>query len=240
MITLVAAAFAMDPTHAALQKVLDGHVSGGKVDYAGLKATPQALDAYLAEVAGASTVGMGADEKKAFFLDAYNALTIDLVADNWPLASIRDLDGGKVWDTRKFRVAGQDRTLNDIENKELRPLGDPRVHAALNCASKGCPPLADKVYTGLGLDAQLEAAARRFATTATLAGTTLSVSHIFEWYGDDFVPRFGAKLFDVPGLDGKAEAAVNFVATYAPDKAAALRKGVTVAYTPYDWGVNAR
>jgi hypothetical protein len=234
-------ALAIDASHAALQGVYDKVVASGRVDYAGLAAAPQAMDAYLVDVAKAVPASMGAADKKAFYINAYNALTIDMIADSWPLASIRDLDGGKVWDTRKFNVGGQQMSLDDIENKVLRPLGDPRIHAAINCASIGCPPLSSKVFVGSQLEGQLEAAAKRWAATATWAPGVLSVNNIFDWYGDDFVPLYGAKAFDIPGLDGKAEAAANFIAKYAPDKAAAIQAGnFQVRMQPYDWKVNAK
>ena len=238
---IVAAALGMDATHAKLQEVLRARVARGRVDYAGLKAAPQALDAYLAQVAGASLDAMTAPEKMAFLINAYNALTLDLIADEWPLTSIRDLNFGQVWSFRRFRVAGADRSLDDLEHKLLRPMGDPRIHAAVNCASIGCPPLSDTVFTAAGLDGQLDAASRRWAATSTLAGGTLTVSKIFDWYGDDFVVRYGASRWDIPGLSGKEEAAANFVAAHVPALADAIKRGgYTVAYAPYDWGVNAR
>lgn len=241
LVVLATLALAMDPSHSTLQKALDGKVVDGRVDYRALKASPQALDAYLAEVAAASLAGRTPAETKAFYINAYNALTLDLVADHYPLASIRDLDGGKPWSTRRFRVAGRDLTLDDIEHKELRPLGDARIHAAVNCASIGCPPLAASVYTPAALDAQLDAASRQWAATATLKDGVLTLNRIFDWYGEDFVPAYGKARFDIPGVDGKAEAAANFVATYAPDKAEALRKGgYRVVYGEYDWGLNDR
>ena len=238
---LLPAALAFDSTHVRLQRVLDARLAAGRVDYAGLKSAPAELDAYLTEVATAEPAGMSADDRKAFWINAYNALTIDLIADSYPLKSITDLDGGKVWDTRKFPVAGTSMTLNDIEQRTLRPLGDPRVHAALNCASIGCPGLAAKVYTGAGLSGQLDAASKRWVASAKLEGASLSVSQIFDWYGDDFLGQYGPSRFDIPGLDGKAEAAANFVAMYAPDKATALHAGgYKVGYAPYDWGLNKR
>jgi hypothetical protein len=235
---LVPAAFAFDGSHALLQKVLDAHLSGGRVDYAAIKAAPADLDGYLAQVATAPVASMSPAEKKALYLDAYNAYTIDLVADAWPLRSIRDLDGGKVWDTRRFAVGGTPMTLNEIEGA-LRAMGDPRIHAALNCASLGCPPLSPRVFTATGLDAQLDAAAARFAATTSFSNGTLTVSEIFDWYAADFAAGFHAP--DIPGLDGKAEAAANFVARYVPAEAAALHNGgYTVTFAPYDWSVNAR
>lgn len=239
LILALGAAFAFDPTHAQLQAVLDARLRGGLVDYAGLKAAPAALSGWLAEAGATPVATLSAADRTALWIDAYNALTLDLVADNWPLRSIRDLDGGKVWDTRKFTVGGETVTLNGLEGK-LRALGDPRIHAALNCASKGCPPLAEKVFTGPGLEAQLEGAAARWAATATIAGGSLRASQIFEWYSADFLPRHGPGDFDIPGLTGAQEAAANFIAHHAPARAAELRRGgYTVAWAPYDWAVNA-
>lgn len=238
---LVAAALAMDPTHATLQRALDGRVSNGRVDYAALKKDPRALDAYLAELAAADLGRMSSAERKAFLVNAYNAITLDVVADAWPIRSIRDLDGGKVWTTRRFRVAGADRTLDEIEHALLRPMGDARIHAAINCASVGCPPLSPKAFTVATLDAQLDAAARTLAASATLAAGTLTVSALHDWFGDDFVAVYGRSRWDIPGLEGKEEAAANFVAAYAPDNAGAVRAGgYRVAYAPWDWAVNAR
>lgn len=236
----ITTALAFDPTHAGLQAVLDARVRGDGVDYAGLRAEPAPLDAYLRSLATASLDGRPRAEVVAFWINAYNALTIDVVADAWPLASIRDLDGGKVWDTRRFPVAGQSVTLNHIEHAILRPLGDARVHGALNCASRGCPPLAGEAYVGARLDAQLDAAARRLAAPATLSGGRLVVSRIFEWFGGDFVLGYGAARRDLPGLDGAAEAAANFVAAHRPDLAGPLGAGgYTVTFAEYDWAVNA-
>lgn len=236
---LAALALAVDPNHTALQKALDGRVVNGRVDYAGLKAAPAALDVYVGQVGAANLEGLSPAEEKAFLINAYNALTIDLIVDNYPLASIRDLDLGRVWSVRKFKVAGKDMTLDDIEHGRLRKLGDPRIHAAVNCASIGCPPLPDKVFTAANLDAQLDEASRRWAATATFDGKTLTVNKIFDWYGDDFLPGYGKAKFDIPGLAGKQEAAANFIAAYAPEKAEALRKGdYAVTWAEYDWGLN--
>lgn len=239
LVLAVASALAFDHTHAAYQQVLSGFVRSGNVNYAGLKANPVALDTYLAAVAAADATGMSAAQKKAFYINVYNALTLDLIADSYPLASILDLDGGKVWDTRRFRVAGQERTLNYIEHQILRPLGDPRIHAALNCASKGCPPLSATVFLADTLDAQLDAVARAWAASTVIAGGTVTISRIFDWFGEDFLPTYGSARRDIPNLDGKAEAAINFIASYSSDKATFLNAGgYTVVYADYDWRLN--
>ena len=239
LILAVLAASAFDPTHAAWQRVLDQHLHDGWVDYAGLRAKPADLDAWLVEVANAPAATLSAADRTAFWIDAYNGLTVDLIADTWPIASIRDLDGGKVWDTRRFRVGGATVTLNELEGR-LRAQGDPRVHAALNCASKGCPPLAPRAFLGATLESQLDEAARRWAATMPLRGNVLALNSIFDWYSADFTPKYGRAAFDVPGLEGAQEAAVNFLARHAPDRADALRRGgYTVTWATYDWAVNA-
>lgn len=233
-------AHAVDP--APWQRVLDAHVdAAGNVDYAAVKAAG-AVDGYLTSLAAAPAPA-GKEARLAFWMNAYNALTVDLIADEWPLASIMDLDGGKVWDTRKFTVAGQQVTLNDIEHKILRPLGDARIHAGVNCASKGCPPLHPKAFTSANVDAELDAASKRWAATTGLridrGAGKVQVNQIFDWYGDDFLEL---TVTDVPGIDGKQEAAVSFLAGHvSAEDAEYLRKGgYAVDWRPYSWKVNAR
>lgn len=222
------------------QRVLDTWVDAqGDVDYAGVRAAG-ALDAYVAALATVEEP-LGRGEKIAFWLNTYNALTVDLIADAGPISSIRDLDGGKVWDTRSFVVAGRPLTLNQIEHQILRPMGDPRVHAAINCASKGCPPLAKQAFAAATLDDQLQAAAKRWLTTNGIqidqAARSVKLNRIFDWFGDDFT---GMNLKnDIPGLAGKQEAAIDFAIRYLPDQAAFLKKGgYTVGYIEYDWSLN--
>lgn len=235
---LVTLAFAQDP--GPWQAVLDRYVTAeGRVDYAGIKAA-NAVDPYLQSLAAAAEP-TNPGEKIAFWLNAYNALTVDLVADHYPLSSIRDLDGGKVWDTRSFVVAGRPVTLNEIEQNILRPMGDPRVHAALNCASLGCPPLQKQAYAASTLDRQLVAAATQWMATngisVDMAGRKVKLNRIFEWYAGDFR---GMNYKDIPGVDNKLDGALDFAARYLPaDQAAWLRKGgYSVSFSEYDWGLN--
>jgi hypothetical protein len=224
----------------ALQQALDTYTAGGNVDYAAIHAA-RAFDPIVRAFAEAQ-VPSDPNAATAFWINAYNALTIDLVADEWPLDSIRSLDGGKVWDTRKFVVANKPVTLNEIENGILRPLGDPRVHAALNCASRGCPPLAAKVFAGPTLGSQLDVQSSVWMHTTGIAieraRGTVALSKIFDWYGEDFAKVPGP---DVPGIDGEAEAAIRFAILHDPGDASYLRAGgYTVTWAPYDWGLNAK
>ena len=227
---------------AELSTVLARHVdSAGRVDYAAAAGDAE-LEAVVAALATASEPAEG-PARMAFWINAYNVLTVDLVADHWPLSSIRDLDEGNPWDARKFNVVGRQVTLNDIEHRILRPMGDARIHAAVNCASLGCPPLAPTPFTAAGLDAQLDAASARWASSTGVqidkAKSTVALNKIFDWYGDDFAP--GA-TGDVPGVEGKQDAALQYLAAHLPDDAAAwlMAGGYSVSWAAYSWQVNAQ
>jgi hypothetical protein len=185
----------------------------------------------------------------AFWINAYNLLTLRAIVDHYPIRgsrfslgprnSIRQIDG--VWTTLRWRVAGRDVTLDEIEHGMLRPeFGDARVHMALNCASKGCPPLRSEPYTATDLDRQLDDAARRYL--ATPAGSRvidgrLLVSRIFDWYGDDFIKQYAAMH---PGAGRETDRAIRgFVQQYGPPAAAAAAKaGSTIRFLDYDWSLN--
>lgn len=223
--------------HAAFEQLLAAHVRDGQVDYPGLKGETAKLADYLRDIAGAD-VGEFAStqEQMAFFINAYNALTLKLIVDNYPLKSILDLDDGKVWRKRKFTVAGIQVTLDDIEHQIIRPIyQDYRVHFAVNCASVGCPDLAGKAYLGNELDSQLDAAERVFFAepknirVETKDGHyTVSLSRILKWYGSDFADRFG-------DLE-------RFIAAKAPislfDGASPDPEKLTIRYLDYDWSLN--
>jgi len=235
-------AVAMGAQAADVGAVFARHVDGaGRVDYAAAAADDE-LEAVVKALETATEPTERA-AKMAFWINAYNVLTVDLVADSWPLGSIRDLDGGNPWDARTFTVAGKQVTLNDIEHKILRPMGDPRIHAAVNCASLGCPPLLAKPFTAAGLDSELDAASRTWATTTGVhidqAANTVALNKIFDWYGDDFKKDAAA---DVPGVEGKADAAVQFLAKYLPESEASwlMAGGYTTSWAGYSWRVNAK
>ena len=235
---LLSAALAQDV--GAYREVLVRHVDArGRVDYAALNAS-DALEPYLESLACAREPA-GASDRMAFWINAYNALAMDLAADHYPLASLRELDGGNVWETRPFAVAGRSVTLNHIEHHILRPMGDPRIHAELNCASASCPPLSREPFSGANLDQQLNAAARRWLDSGggariDEAAGIVELSPIFEWYGDDFLV---GRQRDIPGVEGAEEAALNFVAANLPEHAAWIRAGgYTVEYEQYDWRLN--
>lgn len=228
-----------DHSHAAFADFLQGAVGDRGVDYAALKAREPQLDAYLAALAAADPSSFTPAQKLALAVNAYNAFTLKTVLGAGPPASIMDLDGGKVWDTRRFTLAGGAHTLNAIENQQARTLADGRVHAVLNCASRGCPPLSPAPLSADALDAQLDAAARRWAKTNAfrIEGGTLYLSKIFDWYGDDFVKE---NRGDLPGLEGEAENAAWFLVRFVdePTKERLRSGALTAAWQDYDWSLN--
>jgi hypothetical protein len=160
-------------------------------------------------------------EKLAYWINAYNAFTLKLVVDNYPTKSIMNFDGGKTWDVKRIQLGDKKYSLNNIENDIIRPqFKDPRIHFALNCAAKSCPPLWNRAYTAENLNATLEARTKAFINDPnfnTISASKASVSKIFEWYAADF---------------GDLKKYLN---KYA---ATQLKPSTTVTFNEYDWGLN--
>jgi len=236
---LVSTAAAMD--HSAWQAALDKYRSAeARVDYAGIAQTG-ALGGYMAGLSKAA-VPPDAAAKMAFWVNAYNAITVHLVAQSWPIGSIKELDGGKVWTTRSFTVAGQALTLDQIEKQKIAPLGDPRAHVVLNCASLGCPPLSAKALTQENLETQLSTATRTWLSSTGVVihrdSNEVVLSPIFDWYARDFPDPGGAAL---PGVEARMQGPVKFIAGYLPADQAGfmLAGGYTHRFYPFNWTVNA-
>jgi hypothetical protein len=222
------------------QTVLDTHRgTTGRVNYGAIH-RDGTLDGHLKTLEDATEPADRA-AAMALWINAYNALTVDLVADHFPIASIRDLDGGEVWKTRHFTVAGRSVTLDSIEHQILRPMGDPRVHFALNCAALGCPTLRAQAFKAESMDAQLEQASQAWIATQGIQidrpNQQLRVSKIFDWYASDFVPATGSTI---PGVDGRLQGVLQFIALRVKDPDAQwLRNGgYELVFLGYDWRVN--
>jgi hypothetical protein len=239
-IAMFSSAFAMD--HSAWQSVLDKYrSSSAKVDYAGIQAA-DALGGYVDALKTASEPTQRA-AKLAFWLNAYNALTIDVVADNWPISSVKQLDNGEVWTARTFTVAGQRLTLDQMEKEKLVPLGDPRVHFALNCASLGCPPLQPTAFLAESVDRQLTDATKKWLPAKGLVIDTgankVTLSPIFDWYAHDF-PDPGGR--EIPGLEARLQGALKFAAKNLPESTGLflLKGDYLVGFYPFSWTINAK
>lgn len=211
------------PSHAAWDALLQQAVGEtGKVNYKTFKNNKVALEAYLKTLSdNPPQEQWSRAEKMAYWINAYNAFTIELVVDNYPLASILKLDGGKTWDVKRITLGGKKYSLNQIENDILRPqYKDARIHFALNCAAKSCPPLYNRAFTAENLETTLEARTKSFLRNPrynTVETSKAVLSKIFEWYAADFG--------DLP----------NFINRYVQTP---LKNGGIIEYREYDWDLN--
>ena len=258
--SLPAAAQSFDHTHAAFTALLKKHVvaiDGGKssqVKYAELLKEHAQLKAYLeslSKVTEAEFNGWTKPQRMAFLINAYNGFTLELILQNYPVKSIKDI--GSVFDDRWkrkfFKLFGQDSYLNKIEHDTLRKPGaydEPRVHFAVNCASIGCPALREEAFTADKLDKQLEEQTVRFLSDRsrnrydTKSGK-LEVSMIFKWFSVDWESGY-------KGFDGKTPAIKtreDYFARYAKllaDAPADQQKiaggKAAIATLDYDWSLN--
>ncbi len=190
--------------HSAWQVILDHHlvlVSPGVTtfDYASAKTASRAqLGGYLTAMQSIAIDGYNRDQQMAFWINLYNAQTVAVVLDHYPVDSIRDIDispglfSSGPWDKKLLVVEGRQLSLNDIEHRILRPIWqDARIHYALNCASVGCPALAASAYDADRIEEQLDKAALAFirderAVQLAPDGSEVELSSIFDWYRSDF------------------------------------------------------
>ncbi len=226
--------------HRPFDQLLRQFVKNGRVDYKGFKSREAQLDRYLTSLAPVKLDKASRAEKLALYVNAYNACTIKLILENLgKITSIKEIDDP--WGTRRWRIAGEVLSLDDMEHKKLRAeLKEPRIHFAIVCASISCPPLAERAYTPKAIEAQLDAAARRFIRSRDRVRTEvdsgffstsyiLYLSKIFDWYEEDFTA-------------GGKQSVVDFVLRYAdPETAKFIREhrdGLKIKYLPYDWKLN--
>ncbi|MGI8510336.1 MAG: DUF547 domain-containing protein [Gemmatimonadaceae bacterium] len=228
--------------HSLFDSLLHRYVANGMVDYDRFKHTPQ-FSAYLHRLARFDPSTLPETERLAFWINAYNAYTIELINEHDERASVRDINKTfgflklhGPWSEPLATVGGHHYTLDDIEQRIIRPMfHEPRVHFALVCAAMGCPPLRSEAYTGATLSAQLDDQARIFLLESPaknrvdVPGRKVYVSMIFNLYKDDF---------------GGTDAAVGrFIARFYPSGPARelLDSGdFKLTETPYDWTLNSQ
>lgn len=228
----------------------------GTVNYRAWKNDRAGLDSFLTE-AGKLTAqeysAMRKEDRLAFWINLYNAFTIKQILDHYPLKrsglnlypdnSIRQIDG--VWDKFRISAAGKSLSLSDIENKILRgELREPLIHFAINCASKSCPKLLNRAYSGGDLIYKdMETAAFEFVNDKTrnkfdAAARKIEISRIFEWFGDDFKARYGSKTLS--GRSAKESAVISLLQKYVQgaDRDLVASNKFSIGYLPYDWSLN--
>lgn len=226
--------------HGDWQQVLDAYlVTAGtdginRFDYANITDGDRArLKGYIEQLAAIDPRTYPRTEQRAYWINLYNALTVDVVLQYYPVKSIRDIERGLLgsgpWKKQLVEVAGQPLTLNDIEHRILRPIWrDPRTHYAVNCASLGCPNLAARAYTAADIDSLLDEAARAYINHprgVAFENGRLTLSSIYNWFDVDF---------------GESDVAVlEHLAKYAePDLAGRLAGYDGRIRYDYDWSLN--
>lgn len=214
--------------HSAFDRLLAEYVAPDGVRYRAWAAHDEdrkALDEYVARLAEGRPSALPSPDALAFWIDAYNALTLKLILDHYPLESIKDI--GSPWKRKLIGVEGRELSLDEIENDVIRRQWDePRIHFALNCAAVSCPPLRAGAYTGAGLDAQLEEQTRAFlsdsATNRLDADGKLHLSKIFQWYGEDF--------------EGDGTSLVDWLLPHFPELP--VDRAPRIEFGGYDWDLN--
>ena len=229
--------------HARFDRVLMEYVdAAGYVDYARLQARADSLlRPYLQQLAETDPAALDREARLAFWINAYNAYTIKLILDHYPVESINDIKPGagpavpKVNSPFKLdvgEVAGEVRTLDEIEHGIIRERFDePRIHFALVCAAVSCPRLRKEAYTGDRLNDQLDDQARTFLhdtdKNAVPAGEeTVALSRIFKWFDEDFgASSASIQRFIAPYFDGNVRTNLE-------------QARYDVSYRKYDWSLN--
>lgn len=180
-------------------------------------------------------------QRMAFLINAYNAFTVELILTRYPdLKSIKELGSfvQSAWKKKFFRLLGEERHLDWIEHEQLRPLyADPRIHAAVNCASIGCPALRNEAFTATKLEAQLDEGMQRFMSDRTrnrFKGGKLEVSAIFKWFREDF--EKGHK--GIAKLDDVFSRYALQLTDDAAEQARLKAGGLPVDFLDYDWSLN--
>lgn len=235
-----------DHEHTALTQVLAKHMVGDRVDYRGLAKDKGTLEGYLSGLEAVTAADFrlfSRQQKFAFWINAYNGYTLQLIIDKYPLDSIKDIGGlfsAGPWEKRFIelqhlapQLGKKKLNLETIEHKILRPeFKDARVHAAINCASVGCPPLRQEAFVAPRLEAQLAEQTKIWLgdpkrNSFDPKAKRAKVSKIFDWFDEDF---------------GKKDAKVlAWIAEHGPEETVGWLKtasGVKLRYTSYDWDLN--
>ena len=220
------------PNHDLWDALLKEYVNDGQVNYQLLYKNIEQLDNYLGHLkAHAPTAEWGRNEQLAYWINAYNAFTIKIILDHYPVKSIKDI-GGKMqiplvnstWDIQFIEIGGKELSLNDIEHRILRQeFNEPKIHFAIVCASMSCPLLRSDAYKADNIDEQLKEQALAFINDQSknkITADHIEISKIFSWFEGDFIK------------DGSL---IEFLNKYSSTK---INQNAKVGYLDYDWALN--
>jgi len=226
--------------HSAYDALLKAHVRAdaqayNRVDYGGLKTRLGALKAYIASLEAADPVSLSRNEAHAYWINLYNAKTLEVVAEAFPVSSIKKINlggsflfGAGPWKAKILKVNGTELSLDDVEHEIVRALfKDEMSHYGLNCASYSCPNLATKAFTGANVDALLRQNAVEYVNHprgVAVSKGRITASKIYSWYAGDF--------------GGKGKLRDHWASLASPQKAAEIAAASISGYE-YDWSINA-
>lgn len=200
-VTALAEEYKFDPNHTLYEDVLNQYVKEGLVDYAALQNDPHSLNRYLTDISRLPKKTFKSWEKDrqlAFLINLYNAATLKLIVDHYPVESIKDIGWflKGPWDQKFVNLFGDTITLNTLEHGIIRKdYDEPRIHMTLVCAAMGCPTLRNEPYVGEKLDAQLDEDTKKFLNSKKglqidRSKKTVYLSFIFKWFSEDFVNKY--------------------------------------------------
>lgn len=209
--------------HSTWDKLLRKYVAdNGDVNYKDFKTEAELLNAYIDYLATKiPSEDWSKQEKLAYFINLYNANTIKLILDHYPIKSIKDLNNP--WSKKIIRIGEEKFSLSEIENKILRKMDEPRIHFAINCASKSCPKLLNKAFTSENVDKLLDKATREFISNPeknNIKEQSVQLSKIFQWYKSDFTTN--GNLVDY----------INQLSDVN------VQQDTKITYLEYDWDLN--
>ncbi|MGC1472917.1 MAG: DUF547 domain-containing protein [Psychroserpens sp.] len=209
--------------HSAWDALLKKYVANnGDVNYKGFKTESTNLNAYIDYLASKIPAeNWSVNEQLAYFINVYNANTIKLIIDNYPLKSIKDIKNP--WLKNRLKIGDEDYSLADIENGILRKMNEPKIHFAINCASFSCPKLLNTAYTAKNVQELMERATVEFINNTEknkLSANNPKISEIFKWYKNDFTEN--GSLTEYINQYGKTK----------------ISKDANIDYTDYDWSLN--
>lgn len=211
-------------SHDKWNHLLQQYVSKtGQVDYNAFKNNSAQLRVYITTLTSIKPhENWSKEHTLVYWINTYNALTIDLIIRNYPLKSIKDIK--EPWDQRLWKFGDKWLNLNDIEHQILRKLDEPRIHFAIVCASVSCPKLQNKAFTADGLDEQLTLATKEFLADRSknqISENSIKLSKIFKWFGKDFKTK-NSDLID-------------FLNQYS---SVIISDGAKKSYLDYNWDLN--